>query len=1012
MNLKLFERKLVNSEYIDRILAYVNVPCDHPNFYKRVFTGISKEKKRTQASEGDNLKRVCTEEYDDLSRRLDLTGIQESCSVRNVLRTRRLANLLISDKGEIHIGLIPHVISHLKENLYSLGPERQHDTRRQEHILKVLTLLKENKELVILLRRIGRPHSQLHSEQIIRETLQLPTNTSITDAHARRAALSAWMVFLRQNVGSCFATAPAIIIHDEQPDLFLTDINELLSTGSLKRTYAGIEHSVPLSISWGSGDLRKPILLSYDLESDSGAWNSPGILLGLESIGYLQKEMATKEKIAIVKELILDAFPEWSGKNPLILTSTEDIFKHIVMKKLDITSQDLEAYSQRPKDMIFSNLLLQPSMKGSNMGGKGEQCGTFYFQMEKVSSSFKALSDNALLKSWEFTIASFSETKSQFARWNLYSCLGLRPEDPQGIGQFLYEFIKKKLDVWNQKVRDLQIEYEQTYAFIKQLESRMRHVSSEKDAHWAQAEYQSKINEFYTFEEVRNKAHARAQLYSNLFDILITTYDRLFPQYFQEVYDADLHEVSVGPFDDSPAGFRLIYKHGRGNTAQWTKIKTPEEFTDALSKFFVATESEISSLEGLEGVQTEISEIITGIVHHVKTQDFLESAFHRMAAAHQVPAIANPLENLDKITIKPWAYVSGGTMGSLVSAYYRREQKPTEVSRWVENPMELLVFFIDTLKHIPYNVMEGYLKNPNKSMLMHSPTHAFLMKPGVMPFKDSWQNEAYTYTWIRDFYVRPRSAFVDSLNLDDSMIEYLIEKISNSVPENYRHYFRKVFSNIHGTMNSVVFRDFVVDTIERERGLQYKGNPVVPSEIIDSLLYSLLPLFPGHQLEPKVRSILEEIPLSQEVKDNLNYAIEHSQSQFSVRNILSSQDLHDICMAFLCLAFGKTTLSTDFHLNIRKAAQELQLAMPSPFMFSDTNWVKDLFAFIVSPGTGVLELWRVDPIGKNGYPMTSWREWLNGTRKDALWGIYSRPHEYFSAKQMAFSNKHPPSHRL
>ena len=49
------------------------------------------------------------------------------------------------------------------------------------------------------------------------------------------------------------------------------------------------------------------------------------------------------------------------------------------------------------------------------------------------------------------------------------------------------------------------------------------------------------------------------------------------PEYFQEVYDADMHEDVEGSlYDDSPAGFRLLYKHGRRNPGTWTLIHTPE----------------------------------------------------------------------------------------------------------------------------------------------------------------------------------------------------------------------------------------------------------------------------------------------------------------------------------------------------------------------------------------------------------------------------------------------------
>ncbi|MBA3958030.1 MAG: hypothetical protein H0X51_06525 [Parachlamydiaceae bacterium] len=985
----------MNAAYIDTILSAVQAPLDEPRFYERVFSAVTREQRSARARDGDNLKRVCAEEYDDLSRRLDYTLIQESVAVRNVLRTRRLANLLISDKGEVNSTVLGHVITQLKANMYSLGPNRQHDSRRHAHIIKVLTLL-SNKELILLLKRIGKPHAHPQADQIIRDTLQLPQNTTVTDAHTRRAVLAAWLCFLRQSVGSCFATAPAIIVHDEQPELFLTDLQELLTTGRLKRTFGGVEYSVPLSVSWGAGDLRKTVLLSKDgADNDIAFWYSPGLLYALESVALIDKEAQGKDKVSLAQSLIEKSFPEWNDRHPYVLTSAEEVLKKILMQHQHITQQDLDDYAHRPQGMIHTSLLIQVSPVGSGMGGKGEACATFYNLLEKASNAFKALADNALLKAWEFTLASFSETKSEFTRWNLYSSLGLGPDDPGGIGQCLFNVLKQKLDQTNQKVKDLQIEYEQVYAHLKMLESRMRHT--DKDSSWVQAEYQSKVNEFHTFEEVRNKAHAKAELFANLFDMLITKYDQLFPMYFQEVYDADLHEVTVGPYDDSPAGFRLLYKHGRGNTAQWSKIKTPDEFVDALSKFFISTESEIDALAGVEKIKEDLSDIITAITTHVRSKEFLESAFYRMAKAHNTPAIAHPLENLNKIAIKPWAYTSGGTMGTLVSSYYRREQKPTEVARWVENPMELFVFFVDTLKKIPYKSMEDFLKEPNKSMLMHSPTHAFLLKPGFQHFRETWQNEAFTYTWLRDNFVHKGERFLNNIGLDQYSLDWLIERLTLSVPHNYRPYFKKTFSRLHGPMAPYDFRDYLENTMEQERGLHYQGQPVLPTEEIDRLLYTSLPFFPKAQLKERLDAIFGKLNLSPTLISSLSEIWEKSSSRYIQSAVFSANDLLNIALAFLTIAYGQTSLSVDYHQAVFQAAQELGYTLPKAVLFADTNWTKDFFAFLVSPGTGMLELWRTDALGREAAPMASWKQWLNGTRKEAMWGLYAAPYEYTPA---------------
>jgi hypothetical protein len=68
--------------------------------------------------------------------------------------------------------------------------------------------------------------------------------------------------------------------------------------------------------------------------------------------------------------------------------------------------------------------------------------------------------------------------------------------------------------------------------------------------------------------------------------------------------------------------------------------------------------------------------------------------------------------------------------------------------------------------------------------------------------------------------------------------------------------------------------------------------------------------------------------------------------------------------------------------------------MPAPFIFADTNWVKDYFAFVVNPGNGRFELWRMDYIGSRGAPMSDWEKWLNGSRKEPDWGVYNNPYEY------------------
>lgn len=980
-------------------MAEQEIFTDDPLFYQHAFSLIARERKLSYVREGDNFKRTCVEEYDELSKRLDLTKFQESCAVRNVLRTRRLANLLINDNGDTNLAVLPRLIELLKQNLYSLGPDRQYDSKRQEHLLSVLILLNGSKDLQRSLNAITRPMSHKFAEQIIRDTIQLPSNVALTDAHTRRAALSAWMCYLRQNVGSCFATAPAIIVHNEQPAMFFKDISELLATGRLKRTYGGIEYSVPLSNSWGAGDLKKPFILPLgDAFEESGMWLSPGLSAAFQAAGLVDPNAENSHREQAVKALLLGLLENLPKDQSYIIVTAEEIIRRALLKHLGLTEQDIHDYENRPQGMIHSGLLMQVVPAGSSPAkAKGELSANFLTQFSTACNALKALADNALLKAWEFTIASFAETKSQFTRWNLYSSLGLGPNEAGGIGACLYEIIKGKLEQCNLRVKEVQYDYEQVFNQLKTLEMRMRSASTEKEAQWIKMEYQTKRNEFYTLEEMRDEVHNKSQRLANLFDMLIDQYDALFPRYFQEVYDADMHDITAGPYDDSPAGFRLLYKYGRSNTSQWSRIKTPNEFVDDLAAFFTATETEIAAAPNFEGLQSDLSELITAIVSHIRTREFLETAFYRMAMAHQTAPIKDPLEHLDKIDKKPWAYTSGGTMGTLVSCYYRREQKPTEVGRWVESPVELLVFLADTVKQIPPKLTESYLENPDKSMLIHSPTHAFLLKPGRNPFKQTWHNDAFTYTWVRDNIVAPQEKFVDSIWLNEESMAFLVQHFSRMIPVDYRHYFMKTFGNIYGSMRPPEFREHILEGIHRDRGLRQAGGSILPVETIDSTLFSLLPLFHRSQLREKLEQLIAKLPfIDNALREKMMDIFDRASRSVSYQTIISSTSLQNICKGLICLASEQTSSPFDCHAAVAQAAQQLGFAMPAPLLFADTNWVKEEFGFLVNPGSGRFELWRIDAIGTTGAPMSSWEQWLNGSRQDITWGIYTHPYEYSS----------------
>ncbi len=977
----------MNIEKIKEIISKVKVPFTDETFYPRLFNTVLKEKKTIS---------ILEEEYGEISRRADATRIQESTSLRNVLRTRALANLFINEKGDVLTDVIKENIEISKKNLYSNGPGREYDAPRQELILKVLMSLGKDKELLSLLKSVNAPYQNKIAEEIIRNTLGLKSDQIITDAHAKKAAFSALMCYLRQSVGSCFGTAPAITVHDEQPKQFLRDIVELLGTGRLKRTYGGVEYSVPLSFNWGIGDLKKPLFFSNDESAEKNEiWYSPGLIQALESVSYFPEDFKLKNKIELTKELTLQAIEKLKSGQLHIVTNIEEIIRAILLIRFKLTEDDIINYEVKEKlagreGMIFE--IAQTNIPINN--SKAQLADKFLKEFEIAKTAFKIIVDNALLKSWEFTLASFAENKAGFTTWNLYSSLGFKPSEKGGIGESLFEILKVKLEESNQKVHDFQDEYEQAYGHVKYLETRLR-TASEKEGSWLKAEYQGKIHEFHFLEEMRNKLHAKAKRLASLFDLLIDIYMYFFPQYFQEVYDAGMQDVAASQYDDSPAGFRLLFKHGRGNTAQWTLIYTAEEFIDALVSFFTSTESEIKLSSELEGLETEFSEIVTAIVLKIRSDEFLESAFARMAEAHHARVIKDPLHNLDKIEKKPWAYVSGGNMGTLIRSYYKMENKPNEVSRWVESPTELLVFLADSMKQLPQKIKDEYINQPNKSMLIHSPTHAFLLKPGFESFKRTWLTEGFTYTYVRDLVIAPMERFIRQMVLNDEMMEYFINQLLGHVPLSYKNYIRGTLKPIYKTLSPIEFRAHLKDQLDRDRSLIYEGRPLFSESDIDMKLYAMLPFTETHQLKMNVQNIFKLLPKPKNFDEGeFNEILDAVYDTVQDIKILPATRLQDVCKAIICLISFNTSSEVNYHLEIIKACRELGLAIQEPIIVADTNWVKDYFGFVVNPGTGDLEFWRVNLDGTIGHPMRSWDQWLNGSRRDLTWGIYNHPYEY------------------
>jgi hypothetical protein len=189
---------------------------------------------------------------------------------------------------------------------------------------------------------------------------------------------------------------------------------------------------------------------------------------------------------------------------------------------------------------------------------------------EEGSIAFKSIADNALLKAWEFTLASFSDIKMEFSGWNLNWSLGLNPEQKGGIGAALYEALDAKLQEANEKIEEYHLAAQEAFDQLKAAENLMKQASTEAEIRRMKAEAQARAHHLRVCEELKEEFRVKAKTYSEFFSFLISQYAVKFQEYFQEIYDAEMPEIFKGPYEDRMAGFRLVFKHGRSDSSLWT----------------------------------------------------------------------------------------------------------------------------------------------------------------------------------------------------------------------------------------------------------------------------------------------------------------------------------------------------------------------------------------------------------------------------------------------------------
>jgi hypothetical protein len=192
--------------------------------------------------------------------------MQDSYGLRALSSARMLAEKLITDQGRSH----PFH-----------GPLPSSDADILEHQENFLKKWNSDPVFVKKFHKFSLPLCHRRAEEMVRASVHAAENMPLTDVHVRRAALSACLTPLRQTIGSCFATAPAILVQRHHLDLFVDDVYELLTTGRLRRVVEGKAYTVPLSPVKISAHDEHPLLKAWeftlasfcDVKTEFSKWN-------------------------------------------------------------------------------------------------------------------------------------------------------------------------------------------------------------------------------------------------------------------------------------------------------------------------------------------------------------------------------------------------------------------------------------------------------------------------------------------------------------------------------------------------------------------------------------------------------------------------------------------------------------------------------------------------------------------------------------------------------------------
>lgn len=709
---------------------------------------------------------------------------------------------------------------------------------------------------------------------------------------------------LRQKVGSCFATAPAIFLQRENPLQMLNDLEEMIIKGRLSRIAKGKEH---FAYAYYMLEEEAFELKFHCDEHLRGMFFSPAM-----QQAFIDIQGSNAQKADYFYQIVRTHWQKAEiSLNELI---------HLIIQKMHV-------HERASKDVLFIN---QEAIEKD--------------EVKKRARAFIAFEECALLRLWEYTLASFSDIETDLAQSNLFISLGLSPKQTDGIGAILGRYLDQELQekrvLHSEKQEHYRREKEQ-YDFSVRYQSfpsqmdRLERLQSEASHHKAQ---------IVALEQQLNSLKEEVELVSSFLSFYIEKLLFFLPEYFQELFDPSLQTDREGIYADRPVGFRLFYKNRRRFPHLWTKITDADSFISVLSDWFNRLEGDITELLPSVYGKNLLREITNQILHYIQYPSFKQECVTRCQSS-----------GLNK-DATPWAFVLGGRVDALLQLYWGKEGFLEKEQFAPDNFQSVLIHLFDFMKELPYDQSKPFLQNPYKSFIAYAPDHVFLFRPGEKVFKEQWKENFFSYTQFRDRFILPFQGFWQSLTVYPDEARYALKALH--LPD---------LDPLPYGCSLQEFRNYILDATDQER-----------ASVVDQELYHLFPLI---EKEKAVNLLEEMIPSNHEWLTHLQKTIDQFVSYTHFYGLFKQAQM------ITDPSYGQRSL-IDLYLDF---LHPVGLARPQPLIFGDSNWDKVYLGAIVNPGSLEVELWRVE---KNSLRIHPLQVWSQNYGNNKFWGVYSQPFEY------------------